>query len=445
MRIGIATPVIQRGQTGIAQYVFALTRVLAAQVREHDFTLFVLEDDLPLFDFAKTTMQLRSVAERFRPPVKSIFWHQTELPRLARALGLDVLHVPSYRRMLWPRPCALVATIHDLAPFRVKHKYDWKRMLYGRLIVPRLARRQHEIIAVSQQTARDIATCLRLPAGRVTVIHNGVDHERFFPSARAETPRAAAERFDLRQPFFLYVARLEHPAKNHVRLIEAFNRFKAETKLPWQLALGGSDWHGAEAIHDAIRQSPFGQDIRSLGFVADADLPGLYRAAEVFVYPSLYEGFGLPPIEAMACGCPVLCSTRGALGEVVGDAAATVEPEDIAGMKWQLVRLAGDPGLREQLRLAGLARAEGFDWSQTAAATVEVYSRAAIKSKTSAAVFSGESELAGDEKHADPLHGCSPRGPFVLREQNRGLRSRDKKVITHLSPGSRRYEIGPFT
>jgi glycosyltransferase involved in cell wall biosynthesis len=282
-------------------------------------------------------------------------------------------------------------------------------MLYGRLIVPRLARRQHEIIAVSQQTARDIATCLRLPAGRVTVIHNGVDHERFFPGSRAEAQRTAAERFDLRQPFFLYVARLEHPAKNHVGLIEAFNRFKAETKLPWQLAFGGSDWHGAEAIHDAIRQSAFGRDIRCLGFVADADLPGLYRAAEVFVYPSFYEGFGLPPIEAMACGCPVLCSPRGALGEVAGAGAAKVDPEDIAGMKWQMARLAGDAGLREQLRAAGLARAECFDWSKTAAATVEVYSRAVTRGKTSGAVFSGESELSDERNRA--LRGCSSRVP----------------------------------
>ena len=393
MRIGISTSVIQRGKTGIAQYVLALTRVLAAHVRDHDFTLFVLEGDLPLFDFAKTTMQLVPVAERFRPPVRDIFWHQTELPRLARKLALDALHVPSYRRMLWPRPCALVATIHDLAPFRVKRKYDWKRMLYGRFIVPRLARRQQEIIAVSRQTARDIATCLRLPAESVTVIHNGVEHTRFFPGSRAEARRAVAERFGLRQPFFLYLARLEHPAKNHVRLIEAFNRFKAETNSPWQLVLGGSDWHGAEAIHAAIRQSPCSQDIRCLGFVADADLPDLYRAAELLVYPSLYEGFGLPPIEAMACGCAVLCSTRGALGEMVGDAAATVDPEDIAGLKWQLARLAGDPGLREQLRRAGLARARCFVWAKTAAATVEVYLRAVVKVNALDTVFSGERAL----------------------------------------------------
>src|SRR5690349_519085 len=119
MRIGISTSVIQRGKTGIAQYLFALLRAFLPYARENQFVLFVLEEDLPLFAFTQGKMQLVPVPEAFRPPVKNILWHQRALPQLARNLGLDVLHVPSYRRMLWPRPCPLVATIHDLAPFRV--------------------------------------------------------------------------------------------------------------------------------------------------------------------------------------------------------------------------------------------------------------------------------------------------------------------------------------
>src|SRR5689334_16562357 len=172
MRIGLSTSVIQRGQTGIAQYVFGLTRAFAHFGDQHEFILFVLAEDLPLFEFAEANMRLVRVSERLRPPVRNILWHQIELPRLAWELRLDVLHVPSYRRMVWRRPCGLVATIHDLAPFRVKHKYDWKRMLYGRFVVPRLAERQDEIIAVSQNTASDIASCLSLPREQVTVIHN---------------------------------------------------------------------------------------------------------------------------------------------------------------------------------------------------------------------------------------------------------------------------------
>ena len=385
MRIGLSTSVIQRGQTGIAQYVLGLTRAFTRHAGAHEFILYVLEEDLHLFEFARKKAQLAPVAERFRPPVKNILWHQTQLPKLAREHRLDVLHLPSYRRLLWRRPAALVATIHDLAPFRVARKYDWKRMFYGRVIARWLARRQHEIIAISQNTARDIGRFFGLANGRVTVIYNGVDHERFFPAPRGIARAVAAQRFELRQPFFLYLARLEHPAKNHARLIQAFDRFKAETKSPWQLVLAGSDWHGAEVVHATIRQSAFAADIRCLGFVSDHDVPALYRAAEVFVYPSLHEGFGLPPVEAMASGCPVLSSTRGSLGEVVGEAAATVDPEDIGALARQLTRLATDDALRERLREAGAAQARQFDWHTTAAMTLEVYARAARRVKTPAA------------------------------------------------------------
>ena len=143
MRIGFSTSVIQRGQTGIAQYVFSLLEALATH-QGHEFVLFVLEQDLPLFEFARRRMTIVPVPESYRSPLRDILWHQTELPRLARAHQLDVVHVPSYRRMLWSSPCPRVATIHDLAAFHVTRKYDWKRMIYGRVVAARLARRQED-------------------------------------------------------------------------------------------------------------------------------------------------------------------------------------------------------------------------------------------------------------------------------------------------------------
>lgn len=375
MRIGISTSVIQRGQTGIAQYVFALLRAFLPYSAENEFVLFVLEEDVPLFNFAEGKMQIVTVPEKFRPPIRNILWHQRALPRLARDHQLDVLHVPSYRRLLWSRPCPLVATIHDLAPFRVRKKYSWSRMFYGRVVARRLARRQDAIIAISQNTERDVHAFFNLPPDRVHVIHNGLEHDRFFPGSREQAQAEVARRHDLRAPFFLYVARLEHPAKNHVRLISAFDEFKSATGSDWQLVFGGSDWHGAEAIHSAARKSPFAPDIRFLGFVADDDLPNLYRAAEGFVYPSLYEGFGMPPIEAMACGCPVISSSRGSLGEIVGNAAAMLDPEDIGSMAKQLVLLANDRTLRERLRAAGLEQSRQFDWNRTASETLSLYRR----------------------------------------------------------------------
>ncbi len=379
MNIGFSASVIQRGRSGVAQYVFALLRALLPYAERHQFTIFVLEEDLPLFAFAEKKMKLVPVPERFRAPVKNILWHQINLPRLVRAHRIEVLHVPSYRRMLWPRPCALVATIHDLAPFRLTNKYDWKRMFYGRVVARRLAFRQDQIIAVSQNTAQDIAGFFRVPPGRVTMIYNGLDHGRFFPGSREEAQAVIARRYGLSPPFFLYVARLEHPAKNHLRLVEAFNAFKTETGSDWKLVLGGADWHGADVIHALVRQSSFARDIRCPGFVPDEELPTWYRAAEVFLYPSLFEGFGMPPVEAMACGCPVISSTRGALGEVVGGAAAIVDPEKIISLQRQMTRFALDASLRVQLREAGFDHAQCFNWDKTAAATLGVYSRAASR------------------------------------------------------------------
>lgn len=375
MRIGISTSVIQRGQTGIAQYVFALLRAYLPFAEENQFVLFALEEDLPLFDFARGKMQLVPVPERHRPPVKNILWHQRALPRLARALQLDVLHVPSYRRLLWAHPCRLVATIHDLAPFHVRNKYSWTRMFYGRVVARRLAQRQDEIIAISQNTANDIRRFFSIPANRIRVIHNGLEHDRFFPGSRTAAQADVARRHKLHKPFFLYVARLEHPAKNHVRLISAFNAFKSATGSDWQLVFGGSDWHGSETIHAAAKLSPFASDIRLLGFVSNEDLPDLYRAADAFVYPSLYEGFGMPPVEAMACGCPVISSAAGSLGEIVGDAALVVNPEDGTSITKQLIAVAADSALRGRLREAGLVQAEKFDWNRTATETLSVYGR----------------------------------------------------------------------
>ncbi len=400
MHIGISTSVIQRGRTGVAQYLFALLRAYQPFARDHHFSLFVLEEDLPLFADFKSTMRIIPVPEHFRPPLKNILWHQTRLPLIARRHRIEVLHVPSYRRMLWPKPCALVATIHDLAPFHVPKKYDWKRMFYGRVVARQLARRQDEIIAISRNTAKDVHQFFGLNPDRVSVVHNGVEHGRFHPGARDTARLRAIEKYGLRQPFFLYIARLEHPGKNHVRLIAAFNQFKAASGSRWHLVLGGSDWQDAEVIHRAIRESPFATDIQTLGFVSNENLPDLYRAADAFVFPSLYEGFGMPPIEAMACGCPVISSTRGSLGEVIGDAAAIIDPENIDSMAGQMEAVAGDSDLRLRLQTVGLKQARQFDWKRTAEETLRVYERATRRLKSPRARSRRMPEPTPDERES---------------------------------------------
>ena len=259
-------------------------------------------------------------------------------------------------------------------------------MFYGRVVARRLAHRQHEIIVISQNTARDVEKHFGISARKLNVIYNGLNHDAFRSADSLSAPpdlangRGQAVRAPIvkaPQHVFLYVARLEHPGKNHVGLIDAFNRFKEATHSDWQLVFAGSKWSGAEHIERAMRESPFAKDIRWAGFVPDADLPALYRSAAVFVYPSLYEGFGLPPLEAMACGVPVICSTGGALREMAGKAAALVEPGDTAGLAAQMARLAADPALRASMREKGLAHAGNFQWRKTAQETLRVYAKAA--------------------------------------------------------------------
>jgi glycosyltransferase involved in cell wall biosynthesis len=382
MRIGISTSVIQGGKSGIGQYVLALVGALLDQIGNNSLVLFVLKNDLPLFGFAEGRAEIVPVLEQFRPAVKNIMWHQAILPSLVRRMGIEVLHVPSYRRLLARRVCALVATIHDLAPFHVRGKYDAARMFYGRVVAKRLAQRQHQVIAISSSTAKDVERFFGIPMTRQHIIPNGIDHRRFCPGPLDQAKKSAAERWKLRAPFFLFVSRLEHPGKNHVRLIEGFNRFKSITGSDWLLALGGSDWHGADAIHRAAEESPYAKDIRFLGFVEDALLPELYRAAEAMVYPSLFEGFGLPPAEAMACGCPVLSSTRGSLAEVVADAADVLDPENPASIAAGLDRVAASEELRAALREKGLINARRFDWSRNAAQVMGVYATALEKHRS---------------------------------------------------------------
>jgi glycosyltransferase involved in cell wall biosynthesis len=374
VKIGISTSVIQRGKTGVAHYLLSLLAELKAYAEQHRFTLFVLEEDAPLFDFLDGSMEIVNVAEKHRQPIANIVWHQTALPRLCANLHLNAIHVPSYRRLLFRAPCAKIGTIHDLAPFHVRGKYDIARMIYGRHVVKRLARRQDALIAVSQNTANDITRFFGIPQDRIDVVHNGLNHARFQPRPSADD-ESVLKHFKLGAPYFLYVARLEHPGKNHVRLIEAFNAFKAATHSNHLLVLGGADWHGAQAIHQAAERSPFTSDIRRVGYISDAQLPALYRRATAMVYPSLFEGFGMPPVEAMACHCPVICSDRGSLAEIAAPAACIVDPENVSEISDALRRVAFEPSIAEKLRAAGLRHAANFNWSRAAAATLSVYER----------------------------------------------------------------------
>lgn len=378
MRVALSTSVVQRGKSGVASYIFGLLEGLRRIDAPLEVVLLGLADDKPLFEKWLDRCQWVPVDEQYRPAVRNVFWHQTRLRGVLKDERIDVIHIPSYRRIVAKPPVPQVVTIHDLAAFAVRGKYDAARMIYGKYVVRGLARQVEVVSTVSHATARDVHRYFGLPEADIHVIWNGINHELFRPHSTGEI-QSAMERMSQRQPYFIYLARLEHPGKNHVRLIESFEQFCRENPdQPHELVLGGADWHGAEIIHRRIATSPMKGRIRSLGFAAKEDLPFWYAGATAMIYPSLFEGFGLPPLEAMACGVPVISSTCGSLGEVVGDAARIIDPCDPASMAIALREMALVPETAARHSRLGLERAALFSWERTASDVCNLYKQAAL-------------------------------------------------------------------
>lgn len=372
MNVGITTFGADAGRSGIGRYTREMLRRLPiAGSRDHFDVLTHPSEQSGLID-ERAQVDVIPIDERFKPALKNVLWHQTHLPALSRARRHDVMFLPAANRRLPARvDCPTVGVVHDWSSLHVADKYDRAHLFYIRHVLPALVRRLTHVITVSESSKRDITQYARVPAERVSVIPLAADHDLFTPGDRT-VAAAHVARYGIRAPYILNVSRLEHPGKNHVRLIDAFTRMKQSTGLPHQLVLAGPDAERAAEIHAHAARSPFAADIVFAGFVDGASLPDLFRAADVFAFPSLYEGFGLPVLEAMACGTPVLCSTTSSLGEVGGDAAVGCDPLDVRGMAAALERLLTDSQHHAQRRDAGLAHCRRYHWNDTAAATMRV-------------------------------------------------------------------------
>lgn len=375
MKVLLSAGMIQGGRSGVGRYVIALGEAI---VREHpDVDLFIagLDADRPLFPWLRDDRWV-TIPARMSGGAMNLFWHQRSLNSLVHHHGIDVVHIPSYRRMLWKCAVPQVATIHDCAPFILREKYDFARGFFGRVLVPAIARRVKHIIAVSETTGRDVVQFMKVPRERVTVVPNGIDHQMFRPQD-AQSVADFRKRKNLSQPFFLYVARLEHPAKNHVRLIRAFDQLVGEGLFDGQLILPGAPWHGSEVVEQAVAASPFRDRIRLEGFVDNDDLPLWYAAAEALVFPSLMEGFGLPLLEAQACGTRIACADATSLPEVAGPAGILFDGLDESSIAAAMKRLAtmGETERRER-EVQGTEWAGRFTWTAHAVAAVRIYREA---------------------------------------------------------------------
>jgi glycosyltransferase involved in cell wall biosynthesis len=305
-----------------------------------------------------------------RRPWRRILWEQTRLAWLSR--GLDLLHGLAYANPL-ATACPTVVTVHDLSFIRYPETFPAYNRIYLKWITQASTRRAAAVIAVSESTRRDVIALCNVPAGRVKVIPNGVTDD-FCPAAPEEVTAFRARR-GLPAHFILFVGTLE-PRKNLVRLIDAYGDWRAAqraTVAPPKLVIaGGTGWFYHQIFAHVVERGLEGQ-VLFPGFLPRAELPWWYRAADLFVYPSLFEGFGLPVLEAMACGTPTVTSATSALPEVAGDAALLVHAEDPQALAAAIDQVLRDPGLAGDLSRRGLGRAAQFTWARTAAATADLY------------------------------------------------------------------------
>lgn len=297
-----------------------------------------------------------------------------EMRRSARRIEPDIIHSPaSFTRRFgsgFSKGGKLILTVHDLSFMRDARWFRADRAAYYRTTIRRSVRQADRILVDSEATAIDLSELLNVDSGSIDVIPLGVD-ARFQPASKEEV-RRVRQTYALPDTFCLYLGTLE-PRKNIPRIIQAFDRIAGE--CPHGLVIGGRDGWKFGAIYDAATASRFRERIYFTGFVDPKDLPALLSAAEIFVWPSLWEGFGLPPLEAMACATPVITSNTSSLPEVVGDAALTVTPEDLDAIADAMRSLLSDSALRDRLREQGLIRAREFTWKRTIELTYASYCR----------------------------------------------------------------------
>jgi glycosyltransferase involved in cell wall biosynthesis len=303
-----------------------------------------------------------------------VFWQQAILPRQLAEDGVDVLHAPSYVAPL-KAEVPVVLTLHDVIALKYPHLCSRANARHYRHVLPLAARKASLIVASSCATRDDIVSILGLPPEKVRVIYPGVDAV-FHPVADEGVLAAACRAWHLPRRFILFVGNIE-PKKGLDTLMVAFDNLVRREKLPHGLVVVGAPQRGMRRLRALVSRLGLGERVLFTGHMPQGDLPALYSLADLFVFPSLYEGFGLPPLEAMACGTPVVCSNAGSLPEVVADAAVTVPPGDAEALRQAIAHGVADDTLRERLVSKGRERVARFTWASAAAQLLEAYRDAA--------------------------------------------------------------------
>jgi glycosyltransferase involved in cell wall biosynthesis len=351
---------------GINWYIYNLLKKLEA-IPDFDYHVFL--SDVHAREHFDSLHLVQSRLHTDKPIIR-ILWEQFIQPRALRACRANLLHALAFAGPL-QISIPWIVTIYDLSFMKFPQSFNLLNRFYLNHVVSNSLRRADRAIAISESTKRDLVSLFGVAPDKIRVIQCGVDAS-FQPAADSNDVEQLRARYPLPENFILYVGTIE-PRKNIVRLLRAFARAKRKAHLPHSLVLvGARGWKYAQ-VDRVIAQEGIADAVIFTGYAPPRELPSWYRAADLLVYPSLYEGFGLPPLEAMASGTPVVTSNASSLPEVVGDAALMVSPEDERGLADAIVRALTDRTLREEMIAHGLAQSKKFSWQRTARETTALY------------------------------------------------------------------------
>ena len=365
MRVGMDVTALPLQLFGAGNYIANLTQTLIRTDPENDYFIFSKPEQAELFVGGA---RAKVVRPGLPTRVHRIVWEQTLFPLLVRRYRLDVLHSPHYTTPV-VASCARVVTFHDMTFFLHPEAHLLYKTVFFRAMIPVSARRADAVIAISQNTRKDILRLFPINPAKVFTIPYGIA-SMFHPRLK-DDQRQVLGKYGLPAEFVLYVGNLE-PRKNLPMLLCAFAKL-VQRGLPHTLVLVGSRGWMDDEIFATLRDLNLGQRVLLPGFIPQVDLPALYSAASVFVYVSRYEGFGLPVLEAMACGAPVITSNVASMPEIAGTASILIDPSSEAELADAMLQVLTDNELRLRLSHEGVNRSRSFSWERAAQETIAVY------------------------------------------------------------------------
>lgn len=375
MRIGINTLFLIPGKVGGSEvYLRNLLCHLAKIDKQNEYILFTNKENFRTFQISQRNFREVPcpVKASFRPA--RVLWEQFVLPLQIKKYNIEVLHSPGYTAPLLASCCSIV-TIHDMNYFYYPEDFSKSTTFFLRLLVPLAARRSDKIITVSRNSKKDIVQILEIPESKICVIYEAGSSHLSVPIAIENKVREKLKkRYGIDKKFILTVS-VSHPHKNLDRLIEAYDILCKRYQIDCQLLIVGIKGRAQSGLVNWVKEMSLEKRIIFTGWIANEDLSLLYSEAELMVFPSLFEGFGIPVLEAMAHGTPVVSSGAASLPEVVGDAALLVDPYDVEEIAEAMYRVVTEEDVRANLIKKGRQRAGQFSWEKTARETLAVYKR----------------------------------------------------------------------